>query len=126
MRSAAFVVTTEAVCWEWLNAMSDPSTRSIAAQRYERIRRDARIEVVPHNGELNAGAFRLFTDRFDKDWSLTDSLSFIVMGRRNIRDALTADHRFSPKPAILEAGSNFVVFASGSKSTESKVGNRCR
>jgi predicted nucleic acid-binding protein len=94
VRSGAFVVTTEAVCWEWLNAMSDPTTRSTAAHGYERIRRDARIEVVPHSGELNTGAVRLFTDRSDKDWSLTDCLSFIVMGRRNIRDALTADHHF--------------------------------
>lgn len=94
MRSGAFVITTEAVCWEWLNAMSDPATRSIAAHGYERIRHDAQIEVVPHSGELSAGAIRLFTDRSDKDWSLTDCLSFLVMGRRNIRDALTADHHF--------------------------------
>jgi hypothetical protein len=54
----------------------------------------ARIEVIPHSGELNADAVHLFTDRSDKDWSLTDCLSFIVMERRNIRDALTADHHF--------------------------------
>src|SRR5579863_720895 len=88
------MVTTEAVCWEWLNAMSDAATRSIAARGYERIRRDARIEVVPHSGELSAGAIRLYTDRSDKDWSVTDCLSFIVMDWRNIRDALTADRHF--------------------------------
>jgi hypothetical protein len=74
--------------------MSDAATRSIAAQGYERIRHDARIEVVPHSGELSAGAIALFTDRSDKDWSLTDCLSFIVMERRNIREALTVDHHF--------------------------------
>jgi hypothetical protein len=94
VRSGAFLVTTEAVCWEWLNAMSDAATRSIAAHGYERIHHDARIEVVPHSGELSAGAIRLFTDRSDKDWSLTDCLSFTVIGRRNIREALTADHHF--------------------------------
>jgi len=94
VRSEAVVVTTEAVCWEWLNAMSDPATRSIAALGYQRIRHDARIDVVPHSGELSASAIRLFTDRSDKDWSLTDCLSFVVMGRRNIQEALTADHHF--------------------------------
>jgi predicted nucleic acid-binding protein len=74
--------------------MSDPATRGIAARGYERIRRDAQIEVVPHSGEFSAGALRLFTDRPDKDWSLTDCLSFLVMGRRNIQEALTADHHF--------------------------------
>jgi predicted nucleic acid-binding protein len=88
------VVTTEAVCWEWLNAMSATATRGVAVSGYERIRRDARIEVVPHSGELSTGAMRLFTDRFDKDWSLTDCLSFFVMSQRNIREALTADRHF--------------------------------
>ena len=50
--------------------------------------------VVPHTEELTAGALRLFTDRSDKDWSLTDCLSFIVMERKGIREALTADNHF--------------------------------
>jgi predicted nucleic acid-binding protein len=66
----------------------------MAAVGYERIRQDARIDVVPHSGELSLAAFRLFTDRTDKDWSLTDCLSFVVMGRRGIMEALTADHHF--------------------------------
>jgi len=74
--------------------MSDASTRTVAAQGYERVRHDARIEVVPHSGELSAGAIRLFSDRSDKDWSLTDCPSFTVMGWWNIREALTADHHF--------------------------------
>jgi predicted nucleic acid-binding protein len=88
------IVTTEAVCWEWLNAMSGVATRNIAAHAFERVRLDPRIEVVPHGGELTAGAIRLFALRSDKDWSLTDCLSFLVMGQRNIRQALTADSHF--------------------------------
>jgi predicted nucleic acid-binding protein len=53
-----------------------------------------RIEVVPHSVELSADAIRLFTARSDKDWSLTDCLSFLVMERKGIRDALTADNHF--------------------------------
>jgi predicted nucleic acid-binding protein len=74
--------------------MSGAATRDIAAHGFERIRHDPRIEVVPHSGELSAAAIRLFTARSDKDWSLTDCLSFIVMGQGDIREALTADNHF--------------------------------
>jgi predicted nucleic acid-binding protein len=94
VRSGALIVTTEAVCWEWLNAMSCAATRDIAAHGFERVRHEPRIEVVAHSRESTEEAIRLFTARTDKDWSLTDCLSFIVMGRRNIRQALTADNHF--------------------------------
>ena len=69
----------------WMGEDSQPAKWKVA---------DGYIEVVPHSGELSASAIRLFTDRSDQDWSLTDCLSFLIMGRRNIRDALTADHHF--------------------------------
>ena len=74
--------------------MSGAATRNTAAHGFERVRQDPRIEVVPHSRELSAEAISLFTARSDKDWSLTDCLSFIVMGRRSIREALTADNHF--------------------------------
>lgn len=90
----ALIVTTEAVCWEWLNAMSGAATRKVAAEGFEQIRRDPLIEVIPHSDDLSEAALRLFSGRWDKDWSLTDCLSFVVMERRSIQDALTADNHF--------------------------------
>ena len=46
-RTRSNIVTTEAVLWEWLNGLSDASTRGIAAEGYRRAHADARIEVVP-------------------------------------------------------------------------------
>jgi predicted nucleic acid-binding protein len=36
----------------------------------------------------------LFEQRPDKEWSLTDCLSFVVMHDEGITRALTADHHF--------------------------------
>lgn len=37
---------------------------------------------------------RLYEERTDKDWSLTDCISFVLMEQNGIQDALTADHHF--------------------------------
>ncbi len=38
--------------------------------------------------------FDPYESRPDKDWSLTDCTSFIVMNEFNISNALTGDHHF--------------------------------
>jgi uncharacterized protein len=77
-----------------MNAMCGAATRSVAAQAFGQIRHDPHIEVVPQSANLSSTAIELYTARKDKDWSLTDCLSFIIMEQRNIRDALTADGHF--------------------------------
>jgi hypothetical protein len=36
----------------------------------------------------------LYRQRADKDWSLTDCISFVVMRQRGLTEALTGDHHF--------------------------------
>ena len=52
VRTQCALVTTEAVLWEWMNAMSDAGTRRLATEGYRRCQNDSRIEVVPFNSEL--------------------------------------------------------------------------
>lgn len=40
-------------------------------------------------------AVELFRERSDKEWSLTNCLSFVVMGELSLVDALAADHHFT-------------------------------
>jgi predicted nucleic acid-binding protein len=94
IRTRSSIVTTEAVLWEWLNAFSDASTRGVAAEGYRRTHADARIEVVPFLSELTDSAVQLYRTRPDKDWGLTDCLSFVVMERRSLTEALTTDGHF--------------------------------
>jgi predicted nucleic acid-binding protein len=93
-RTRSTVLTTEAVLLEWLNALSDASTRRIAAESYLRVRADESIEIVPLQAELLSAAMDLYRSRTDKNWSLTDCLSFVVMERRGLTEALTTDHDF--------------------------------
>ena len=43
---------------------------------------------------LFEAGFNLFEARPDKDWSLTDFISFVVMEREGLTEALTGDHHF--------------------------------
>jgi len=80
--------------WEWLNALSHTSTRSTAAEGYRRVHADRRIEVVPYQLEHINTAIDLYRDRSDKNWSLTDCLSFVIMKSHGLTDALTTDRHF--------------------------------
>jgi len=94
IRSGSRLVTTEAVLWEWLNALADTTTRAVAAEGYRRAHADKRVDVVPFDPELNIAAVDLYRSRGDKDWSLTDCHSLVVMDRRRLTEALTTDHHF--------------------------------
>ena len=99
IRSHLRIVTTEAVLWEWLNALASSTTRATAAEGYRRAHADKLVEVVPFDPELSAAAVELYRSRGDKNWSLTDCLStdclsVVVMERVGLTEALTTDHHF--------------------------------
>ena len=52
------------------------------------------VEVVHIDPSLDEAAWKLFGDRLDKEWSLVDCASFVVMQQHGLTDALTADHHF--------------------------------
>jgi uncharacterized protein len=60
----------------------------------ENLRSAEDIEIVPASAALFDRGFQFFTARPDKDWSLTDCISLVVMHERGITEALTADHHF--------------------------------
>ncbi len=50
--------------------------------------------MIACTGTLLQSGWRLYGERLDKDWSLTDCMSFAVMKRAGLSEALTADHHF--------------------------------
>jgi len=49
--------------------------------------------IGPQESDYESG-FRLYLDRMDKGWSLTDCISFVIMSERGISEALTTDRHF--------------------------------
>jgi predicted nucleic acid-binding protein len=88
VRNQGTIMTTEAVLWEWMNALSDASTRRVAIEGYRKCHGEARIEIVPFQAELIDAAVQLYEARPDKTWSLSDCLSFVAMERRQLTQAL--------------------------------------
>jgi uncharacterized protein len=55
------------------------------------------IHLVPQSTELFREAFALYRARPDKDWSLTDCASFLIMEHHGIEEALTHDRHFEQR-----------------------------
>jgi hypothetical protein len=60
----------------------------------ERFEREAGYRVEPITDALYRDAIDLYRSRPDKEWGLTDCVSFILMEREKITEALTPDPHF--------------------------------
>ncbi len=88
------IVTTEWVLLEFADAFSASSTKPFATEAIKRIHRVPMFLVVGFDPAVHQAGFDLYESRSDKDWSLTDCISFAVMTQRGLSEALTADHHF--------------------------------
>jgi len=93
-REAIRLVTSQAIILEIGASFSRLSFRPSAVRLIEAMRVDPNVEVVPLTDALLERAFELFRDRADKEWSLTDCVSFEIMREPDISDALTPDAHF--------------------------------
>ena len=88
------LVTTRAVMLEIGNALSKQRYRHAAVELLRSLEADPNVTIVPLSEDLYAQALRLYRERPDKDWGLTDCISFIAMQGRKITEALTTDEHF--------------------------------
>lgn len=90
------IVTSDMVLTEVLNMFAERGQhlRDVAAKAVQAIKSDARVQIYPQTRRLFQEAFDLYCKRPDKEWSLTDCASFVIMNERKITDALTYDEHF--------------------------------
>jgi predicted nucleic acid-binding protein len=88
------LVTTDFVLVEVGNWLSKSRDRAVFVELVQRLRADANSTIVEANRAIFDAGFDLYSQRPDKDWSLTDCISFVVMNRLRLTEALTADRHF--------------------------------
>ncbi len=90
------IVTSELVLVEFLNHVSKLGEydRGQGVVALENIRSNPNMEIVPLTSQLFWDAVRLYSQRLDKQWSIVDCSSFLIMNNRGIQDVLAYDRDF--------------------------------
>lgn len=88
------LITTEFVLTEIANGLSAVKFRQDASNIIHILQDDDFVRIIPATSELFRQGLSLYENRDDKDWGLTDCISFVVMKENNITDALTTDDHF--------------------------------
>jgi predicted nucleic acid-binding protein len=88
------LVTTEYILCEIVNWFSASVDRIRVHEAIARIATSPDWRIVPCDSSVFASGLSFHRKHDDKEWSLTDCISFIVMRERGISRALTHDHHF--------------------------------
>jgi hypothetical protein len=88
------ILTTRAVLLEIGNSLAKVHYRVVGVQLLTSLETDPNVEIVPLTDDLFNRAFQLYAQRPDKEWGLTDCVSFVIMQDRGVTVALTPDKHF--------------------------------
>ena len=94
-RSRGPLVTTAWVLTELADGLAMTPRRHAFRQVLEDLEANKANLIVPANVETFEKGVELYHARPDKQWSLTDCISFVVMQDQGLREALTGDHHFT-------------------------------
>jgi predicted nucleic acid-binding protein len=94
--SGARLVTTNYVIAELVSLLTSPFriSRPRIIEYVDVVKQSPSVDLVHIDHGLDNQAWKLLTDRNDKNWSLVDCSSFVVMQNEGITESLTTDHHF--------------------------------
>jgi predicted nucleic acid-binding protein len=76
------------------DGMAAPASRQKFISFLDMLRADPDVFIAPLDKDLREEDLEIYRNRLDKSWSLTDCISFVVMRREGVIEALTGDHHF--------------------------------
>ena len=88
------IVTTTYVFDEVVTFFNSRGRHAKAVEVGRRLRESQLVEIVPETEVLLEAGWSRFRNRPDKQYSLTDCISFVLMGRRDIEKTLAFDRHF--------------------------------
>jgi hypothetical protein len=88
------LVTTAWVLTEVADGLASTPRRQVFRRLLENLEANKANLIVPANAETFEKGVELYHARPDKQWSLTDCISFVVMSEEQVTEALTGDHHF--------------------------------
>lgn len=88
------MLTTAWVLTEVADALAAPNLRQVFLRLLGTLRADPNCTITPPTETLFEQGLRFYSERPDKDWTLTDCISFVVMQQHGITQALTGDRHF--------------------------------
>jgi predicted nucleic acid-binding protein len=88
------MVTTGWVLTELADGWAKPTQRTFLVPMLTKLRANPNAQIESCSDQLLQKGIDLYHARPDKEWSLTDCISFVVMQREGITDALTGDKHF--------------------------------
>ena len=88
------LVTTEFVLVEIADGLAAVRFRAQAVQVITTLQASSLVDIIPASSQLFRTALELYRRRADKDWGLTDCVSFVVMNEQSLSEALTTDDHF--------------------------------
>ncbi|MSU79644.1 MAG: PIN domain-containing protein [Gemmataceae bacterium] len=88
------LLTTDWIVMELADALASPPNRQKFVRLFRILQQQKELTIVPASRTLLDEGLDFYERPADKEWSLTDCISFTVMKKEGIAEALTGDRHF--------------------------------